>query len=350
MGNATKLQVKKRSNPYRMLDVRAIEDTRLSNKAVGLLARLLVKPTNWQINMNHLAKTYPDGEKALRNAMKELQQFGYAKLETIYDFEQKKAVGKRWTVTDWPEKEELRKLPKGLDKVEFSEKAETAKRSKSGKVKVCKGESLKRATYRSNTSKGSSLQEENNNKNTHTHKGAGVCAEKSKSNNHANSPSDIGTFNGGLSDQQSKQRKAPDRRLNINSYCEKEGIRKADLPGHVASKFKKYLRTREGSHYFQQLNHDDAGHIVSLFFHSKANKAQYDFLLPPSYYDDRDAFENWFARTWSALKYFHDSYCKNHQIGKPVYKPQNRKPNNGYLVDEETLRRSYAELRAEGYK
>ena len=73
-------RIHKRSNPYVQIDRKTIEDTRLSWKARGLLAYLLSKPDHWTIRMSHLVQQATDGMDALKSAMVELRESGYAVL------------------------------------------------------------------------------------------------------------------------------------------------------------------------------------------------------------------------------------------------------------------------------
>jgi hypothetical protein len=62
---------------FAVVDRTAINDSRLSFKAKGLLAYLLDKPDDWRIDRDELAKVGPDGITAIRSAISELIRAGY---------------------------------------------------------------------------------------------------------------------------------------------------------------------------------------------------------------------------------------------------------------------------------
>ena len=65
--------------PYVMVDKSAINDARLSFKAMGLLVYLIAKPAEWRVCLKHLATTHREGIDGVRSAMDELLACGYAK-------------------------------------------------------------------------------------------------------------------------------------------------------------------------------------------------------------------------------------------------------------------------------
>lgn len=78
-------------NPHRELftriDNRSLRDPRLSWKATGVLAYLLSLPDNWEVNLEHLskAKKKASGRAATRDALLELEGFGYIKKDKVRD-------------------------------------------------------------------------------------------------------------------------------------------------------------------------------------------------------------------------------------------------------------------------
>lgn len=68
---------KKRENPYAQIDKSAINDTRLSWKAKGILVYLLSKPEDWTVNIKDIVKHANDGRDAVYNGIKELIAAGY---------------------------------------------------------------------------------------------------------------------------------------------------------------------------------------------------------------------------------------------------------------------------------
>ena len=62
---------------YTTLSNRALDDKRLSMKAVGLLVYMLRLPDDWDFTLEWLAKKHKDGLSSIRSAMKELEDAGY---------------------------------------------------------------------------------------------------------------------------------------------------------------------------------------------------------------------------------------------------------------------------------
>lgn len=59
----------------------ALQDERLSYRARGLLAIILSLPTTWEHSAERLAKHSPDGQDAVRSALRELVAAGYAEMK-----------------------------------------------------------------------------------------------------------------------------------------------------------------------------------------------------------------------------------------------------------------------------
>jgi hypothetical protein len=62
---------------FTRIDNNTLEDRHLSLRARGLLAYLLSKPPGWNVVLNHLVRISPDGKKAVRAAVDELEKHGY---------------------------------------------------------------------------------------------------------------------------------------------------------------------------------------------------------------------------------------------------------------------------------
>lgn len=62
---------------YTILPNALLLDDTISDKARGLLVRLLSRPDNWNVNVGHLVKTGKAGHVAVRSALKELEDAGY---------------------------------------------------------------------------------------------------------------------------------------------------------------------------------------------------------------------------------------------------------------------------------
>lgn len=105
------IKVTKTEN-YAVIPNNVTHDTRISFKAKGILAYLLSKPDDWTVRMEDLVNQGPDGKAAIKTAMRELRDAGYAELKTIHV--EGKARGKTWEIADRPifrqsEKQTVRK-------------------------------------------------------------------------------------------------------------------------------------------------------------------------------------------------------------------------------------------------
>lgn len=105
------IKVTKTEN-YAVIPNDVTHDTRISFKAKGILAYLLSKPDDWTVRMEDLVNQGPDGKAAIKTAMRELRDAGYAELKTIHV--DGKARGKTWEIADRPifrqsEKQTVRK-------------------------------------------------------------------------------------------------------------------------------------------------------------------------------------------------------------------------------------------------
>jgi hypothetical protein len=70
-------RIKNKDNPYLMINKQGLDDNRLSWKARGILAHLLARPDDWEINMSYLVNQSPEGESSVRTGIKELEKMGY---------------------------------------------------------------------------------------------------------------------------------------------------------------------------------------------------------------------------------------------------------------------------------
>lgn len=69
--------VMKKKNPYVMMDITSLRDTRLSWKAKGLMTYFLDKPPYWKFMIKAIFNASTDGERSVRAGLKELQKYGY---------------------------------------------------------------------------------------------------------------------------------------------------------------------------------------------------------------------------------------------------------------------------------
>ena len=74
------VRIQKREDPFVMVDKSAVNDTRLSWKAKGILVYLLSKPDNWSAKIYDIERMAKDGKDSVKSGLKELKLFGYAEL------------------------------------------------------------------------------------------------------------------------------------------------------------------------------------------------------------------------------------------------------------------------------
>lgn len=72
---------KRGSKNYSVVANAGLQDPRLSFQAKGMLAYLLTKPDDWDLRIDDLLTTGPDGLRVVRSALKELASCGYVKRE-----------------------------------------------------------------------------------------------------------------------------------------------------------------------------------------------------------------------------------------------------------------------------
>jgi hypothetical protein len=95
------VRIRKRAQPFVMIDKRPLENAKLGFKAKGLLAYLLSKPDNWQIWTSQLIKSSTDGRRSILTALRELERAGHAKLEAFHDADGR-LHGRAWTIYEQP--------------------------------------------------------------------------------------------------------------------------------------------------------------------------------------------------------------------------------------------------------
>jgi DnaD/phage-associated family protein len=99
------IRIAKKKNPFVMIDKACLEDPRLSWKAKGLLAYLLSRPDDWNVQVNHLIRQSTDGRDAVYAAIKELREYGYCyRSPDKIKGEGGKFIGYEYTVYETSEK------------------------------------------------------------------------------------------------------------------------------------------------------------------------------------------------------------------------------------------------------
>lgn len=109
-----------KNKPYVMINRASLWDSDLSLKAVGLWARLLSRPDDWEIHTSELRKSCNCGKDLIWNAMKELIKHGYA----LRGFVRENATG-RYSKIEYivfeskQSKEDIEELKKSLPHLAF---------------------------------------------------------------------------------------------------------------------------------------------------------------------------------------------------------------------------------------
>jgi hypothetical protein len=81
------------------VDNRAVEDSRLTLRAKGLLLYLLSRPDNWRASPKQIATTTSDTIGIIRLCLQELKHFGYAHLEQV-STDQGRFGGSEWVISE----------------------------------------------------------------------------------------------------------------------------------------------------------------------------------------------------------------------------------------------------------
>lgn len=91
-----------KKNNYTILPNEFLLDDKISDKARGVLARLLCRPDNWNLNVKHLINTGKTGQVAIRSAIKELEAAGYLEKEVVRDEKNGRIMGVEYVIRECP--------------------------------------------------------------------------------------------------------------------------------------------------------------------------------------------------------------------------------------------------------
>lgn len=95
------IRIEKKQKNFSIIDNRVINDRRLSWKARGLIIFLLSKPNHWRTKLVNLVNSSEkDGLIAVKSALKELRELGYAELKRG-QFDGK--LGSFYTIYEYPQ-------------------------------------------------------------------------------------------------------------------------------------------------------------------------------------------------------------------------------------------------------
>lgn len=96
------VRIKRKSHNYSIIDNAPLSDSRLSYRARGVLAYLLTKPDEWEVNMKEIESGGKEGREAIRAAFNELKALGYAELKA----EKGRGgafAGRKWMINECPD-------------------------------------------------------------------------------------------------------------------------------------------------------------------------------------------------------------------------------------------------------
>lgn len=105
------VKVEHHEKPYVIIDKAALEHTKISFGAKGLLAYLLTRPPDWSVHGSHLCTVGPDRWRKVSRYMLELEKVGHAVLETLRD-KKGRVQGKQWIIFEIPTKPVKRRKKK----------------------------------------------------------------------------------------------------------------------------------------------------------------------------------------------------------------------------------------------
>jgi hypothetical protein len=98
----TIFRIKKKQNPYLILDKTCLLDTRLSWRAKGLLSYLLSLPNDWTVRVPELVSRSTDGRDAVYAGLKELREFGYIVYHPVARNENGQLSSARYDIYELP--------------------------------------------------------------------------------------------------------------------------------------------------------------------------------------------------------------------------------------------------------
>lgn len=90
-------KVERKEKGFTAISNSMFRDPNLSMKARGLLCTILSLPDDWDFSVNGILTLVPDGETAVRSAIKELIEYGYCTREEIRDEQTKRFVAHKYT-------------------------------------------------------------------------------------------------------------------------------------------------------------------------------------------------------------------------------------------------------------
>ena len=90
-----------KTKDYTIIHNRFLREKTMSMKTKGLMAYLLSLPEDWKIYVTELQNNHADGVTSIKNALKELESFGYLQRERIRD-QYGKMIGMEYILREIP--------------------------------------------------------------------------------------------------------------------------------------------------------------------------------------------------------------------------------------------------------
>jgi hypothetical protein len=95
---------RKRDQPYTRILNETLRDQRLGGMARAILAYALSRPSDWKLHSWEVAKEFQCGKFAVRTAMKQLKDAGYARIDLVRT-PSGTVEGQEWLIRESPELE-----------------------------------------------------------------------------------------------------------------------------------------------------------------------------------------------------------------------------------------------------
>jgi len=85
MATATVFRINKLSDSFTRISNKIFKDRRLSNNSLGLLCKILSLPDDWDYSIHGLVAICKEGERSIKNSLKELKEYGYLTVEKTHN-------------------------------------------------------------------------------------------------------------------------------------------------------------------------------------------------------------------------------------------------------------------------
>ena len=117
VNNNTGIVRKHREDHRRIINIVSLQDKRLSLKARGIMGYLLSKPKNWKGQVYDIVNNCPDGIRAVKSGLKELEILGYVELRSFPRKDTGQYQGKYYEVFNRPPRKKKAYITPSIEKV-----------------------------------------------------------------------------------------------------------------------------------------------------------------------------------------------------------------------------------------